>query len=335
MFIDNMEFERDINHCEVSKHVKQVTIKSIVPIPDRDYLESLYFNEIGWRIIEKRGLHKKGEAVTFIPVESVLPLNLSEELNITKYLSKGKVRPAKFGSHLSEGLIVDNNIIEPYLNYIYKWEDTPSTNMDGTSLETTYTNPIFHNFHDIPNIMNCPDLFKVGERIYYSEKIHGSNGKAALLENPITHKYDSYVGNHRRIFKKSDNIYWNAYKKYLMDKLPHDIVFFFEVFEKGIQDLHYDRLLDLRIFAATRRGYYIKIPILKVICDYNQLPLVNFTFTKFKSIDELRNIADKPSEYTTNHMREGIVIVSAQDPHRMAKLINLQYLSRHKQKERH
>lgn len=67
----------------------------------------------------------------------------------------------------------------------------------------------------------------------------------------------------------------------------------------------------------------------------NQLPLVNFTFTKFKSIDELRNIADKPSEYTTNHMREGIVIVSAQDPHRMAKLINLQYLSRHKQKERH
>jgi len=189
----------------------------------------------------------------------------------------------------------------------------------------------------MPNILNEPYLFHPGEKVFYSEKIHGSSFRCAKLKGIKSGKYISYAGSHNRVLEESENnLYWSIYKKKLEDKIPEDIVFFGEIFGKGIQDLHYDSdTPDVLIFAATLKGYYMGPTALQICCEKHDIPHIKFHMTKFVSVERLRTIADTPSEYTKNHIREGIVIVSADRPDKMAKCKGDQYVLRSKQTERH
>lgn len=688
---DGMIYLRDVDHCEVSPYIKMVTIKRIVPALNSDNLDHISFEEIGWETISQKGLHYVGEKVLFIPAESVLPFELSEKIEVTKYLSSGRVKVARFRDNRSEGIIVDPETVEPYLNYIMKWEDKPTACMNGESIKAYRINPYFHKFHNMPNILNEPYTFRPGEKIYYSEKIHGclanksiitmadgskkyitkvkpgeyvtgfkdgricdskvlktfdngrgdkwlrisgkrkcsgkganifsvcctpnhrfwnpilndyisadmlkrgdmvtllrttlgltpiqeqillgkllgdgylqnskwsasiewshkkqhedyidwtlnllgdissdhkgyfisgfgtemcrtrtlslpcikeyfqnfyrrdrkvipeevidkltpislaflymdqgslthdenqadrasfaicnfnkddceifiralakfnikgvyyttgnnhsririnsddaerlfliiypyipmcmqyklperfrcpnpfipvkesiyrhrlinikienieedrkiksrkydletethnfftndilvhnSNMRCGKFEDPETGEYTEYVGSHHMVLEESDrNIYWKMYREKL-EAIPEDIEFFAEVYGIGIQDLNYGlKDVDVKIFAATRKGYYMTPNTLDILCKQYNLPVVDFKFTKFKSVDQIRKLANEPSEYTEKHMREGIVVVSADRAERMAKCKSDAYEDRRNKKERH
>lgn len=68
-------------------------------------------------------------------------------------------------------------------------------------------------------------------------------------------------------------------------------------------------------------------PELRSICGAYQLPVVSHHRVTFKSIEQMRELADSPSEVTKSHMREGVVIVSAERPDAMAKVIGFEYLT--------
>ena len=86
-------------------------------------------------------------------------------------------------------------------------------------------------------------------------------------------------------------------------------------------------------------GRYIQIEIVKSLCNYFNIPSVCFDLTKFDSIEQLRELANQPSEvaipYVENHIREGIVVVAGDDPAKMAKCFSFDYLARKNKKERH
>lgn len=330
-------YQRDVDHCDVSPYIKLVTIKEVVPAINSDFLESISFEEIGWQTISQKGLHKAGEKVLFIPAESVLPFELGEKLEVTKYLSSGRVRVAKLRGNRSEGIIVDTEIVEPYIKHIMKWEDKPSVHMGGDGVKAYRVHPYFHKFYHMPNILNEPYTFRPDEKIYYSEKIHGSNMRCGEFQDPETNEYVEYVGSHNMVLKESDkNIYWRMFKKELSGKIPLDIEFFAEVYGPGIQDLSYGlKNVDIKVFAATSKGYYMNPNTLDILCKRHGLPVVDFKLTKFKSVDQLRRLANEPSELTNKHMREGIVIVSADRAERMAKCKSDAYEDRRNKKERH
>lgn len=330
-------YQRDVDHCDVSPYIKLVTIKDVVPAMNSDFLESISFEEIGWETISQKGLHKPGEKVLFIPAESVIPFELGEKLEVTKYLSSGRVRVAKLRGNRSEGIIVDPEIVDPYIPFIMKWEDKPTVSMGGDGIKAYRVNPYFHKFHSMPNLLNEPFTFRPDEKVYYSEKIHGSNMRCGIFKDPETDEYVEYVGSHNMVLKESEkNVYWRMYRKKLAEKIPKDIEFFVEVYGPGVQDLSYGlKNVDIRIFAATSRGYYMTPNTLNILCEQHGLPVVKFKLTKFRSVDQLRKLANEPSEYTTKHMREGIVIVSADRAERMAKLKSDAYEDRRNKKERH
>jgi len=334
---DGVVYLRDVDHCEVSPYIKMVTIKEVVPALNSDFLESISFEEIGWQTISQKGLRKKGDRVLFIPAESVIPFELGEKMDITKYLASGRVKVTKLRGNRSEGIIVEPEVVEPYINHIMKWEDKPSTCMSGEGVEAYRVHPYFHKFYHMPNILNEPYTFRPDEKIYYSEKIHGSNMRCGIFKDPETEEYVDYVGSHNIVLKESEkNIYWRMYRKELADKIPRDIEFFAEVYGPGVQDLRYGlKEVDIKIFAATSKGYYTNPNTLKIMCNKHDLPVVDFKLTKFKSVDQLRRIANEPSELTDKHMREGIVIVSADRPERMAKCKSDAYEDRRNKKERH
>lgn len=330
-------YERGIDHCQPMLYVKEVTISTIEPAVNSDFLDKITFVEIGWNAISKRGLHKPGQRVMFIPPESVLPYELGEALEITKYLSKGRVRVTKLRGNRSEGLIVNSEKIEPYIPYIMKWEDLPSVQMQGEMISPSEISIDFCKFYQMPNILNEPNIFECGEKIIYSEKIHGTNTRCGCLINPVTEEYQIYIGSHDIVLKESEkNIYWRVVKEKLADRLPRDITMFGEIFGRGIQHLHYDKSLpDILLFAASRRGDYMPNSAFLRMCEQYNLPHVKFHTTRFESIEQMRELADGPSELTSSHMREGIVVTSAFYPERMAKCLGFNYLTSKKKTERH
>lgn len=327
-------YQRDIDHCERTTYARHVTIKTVENAQNSDNLDVVTFNELGWNAIVRRDQFKINDIVFFIPAESVLPFELSELLGVTNYLSKGKVRVTKLRGNRSEGLVVDFLIVEEYIPYIMKWEDLPSIEMRGDALPRTEVNPRFEKFYKMENILNEPNTFKIGEPLVYSEKIHGTSVKFGYFANPITDEYQLYVGSNNIVLKEGTTIYWRTVKK-LIEKLPNAIpqeyVFYGEIYGRGIQDLHYGVTEpNIVVFAIkdTMKDVYVDNDTFIKICEEYKIPYVKRYHTVFDSIDTLRDFADVPSEYTDNHVREGIVIVSKENPNRMVKCISFKYLTR-------
>jgi RNA ligase (TIGR02306 family) len=332
----NITYQRDVSHCEVTTYVQEVTISDILPANNSDNLELLRFKEIAWDVVVRKDMYKVGDTAMFIPPDSVIPFELSELANVTTYLSKGRVRVAVLRGNRSCGLLLQKNIVESFLPYIMKWEDPPTVAMQGDALARSEINPMFNKFYEMPNILNKPYTFRVGERIVIKEKIHGTNQRFAILEHPVTGEMTSYVGSHNVVLKENkNNLYWKMFRG-IKDDIPSGYVFFGEVFGPGVQHLSYGRKkTEILLFASMKNGVYLGYDEFVKLCKDNKLPYIKGHVMKFESVEALKKLADSPSEYTNAHEREGIVIVSLKRPNVMAKCIGFEYLNRKNRKERH
>ena len=330
----NITYARDqYDHCEISDQIREVTISTVEPAQNSDNLDNIRFEEVGWNIVSQKGLHHLGKKVVFIPPESLVPLEFSDLIGVTSYLSKGRVKVVRLRGNRSEGLIVNKDLVEPYIQYILKWVDLPSGSMGGDALALSEVNINFTKFYKMPNILNEPFTFTSGETLTYSEKIHGTNFRIAKLLHPETGIITLYVGSHNIALKDTgSNVYWRA-AKLIADRLPENILFFGEIYGKGIQHLSYDVNFDVKLFAAKINDEYVTPVCLTRICKQNDLPCVAFKRLIFEDIEQLRIIADSSSEYTINNIREGAVFVS--DSGRMAKCIGFEYLNSKNRIERH
>ena len=327
---------KNLDHCEVSRYVKDVTIRYVKDAENSDRLEKVYLMEVGWQCVSQKGMYKTGDKTMLIPPDSVLPFELGENLGITNYLGKGRVRVSKFRGNRSEGLLIDRKEIEDYLPYILKWEDLPTINMAGEMESAVKIPPQFSKYLHMENYLNVPYTFDVGEEIYYSEKIHGSSTRSAAMPDPETSLYKYYVGSHNVVLRETKgNLYWQAFNKYIRDKMPTDVLLFGEVFGPGIQHLAYGKSgFDILLFAAMKEYEYLTVPEFIEMCDYNGLPRVAFHKTIFESEEQLRTLADSPSEVTDKHIREGIVVTSASRPESIVKVISFNYLTSKKIKKK-
>jgi RNA ligase (TIGR02306 family) len=329
-------YERDVEHCPVSPYVREVTITSVEPAQNSDNLDCIKFAEMGWQCVSQRGLRQVGQKVMFIPAESVLPFALGEELGITNYLSKGRVKVTKLRGNRSEGVIVEKSLIKDYIPFIMKWEDPPTRAMMGEFMSPSEISPYMHTFYKAPNILNEPFTFDVGEELLYSEKIHGTNWRVGKLPHPATEEMQLYVGGHETVFKDTvDNVYLRASRE-VKDRLPEGILFFGEIFGKGIQDskMTYGVIFGFRFFAASVKGMYLSHTELAILCKDHSLPCVEFKEFIFTDLEAVRELSEGKSTYA-EHIKEGVFLVSVKYPEKMAKCISSSYLDKQNRKERH
>jgi RNA ligase (TIGR02306 family) len=329
-------YQRDVEHCSVSPYVREVTITSVEPAHNSDNLDCIKFAEMGWQCVSQRGLRQVGQKVMFIPAESVLPFALGEELEITNYLSRGRVKVAKLRGNRSEGIIVERELIEDYIPFIMKWEDPPTRSMMGEFLSPSEISPYMHKFYKAPNILDEPFTFAVGEELLYSEKIHGTNWRIGKLPHPVTEEMQLYVGGHETVFKDTvENVYLNASRK-IANKLPEGVLFFGEIFGKGIQGskMTYGVTFGFRFFAASAKGVYMSHTELAALCKQYNLPCVEFKRIVFTDLEAVRALSEGRSSYA-EHIKEGVFLVSVKYPEKMAKCLNGAYLEMQNRKERH
>jgi RNA ligase (TIGR02306 family) len=333
----DVTYQRDVGHCSKSNYVKEYTVGEILPAENSDSLDMVKFVEIDYQTIVKRGTVNIGDKLFFIPPESVLPFELSEELGITKYLSNGRVRITTLRGNKSEGIVADINRVTPYVDYIMQWEDPPSIAMCGTMMPNAETPLRFEEFYKMPNLRFEPHIFEIGESIVYSEKIHGTNCRFGNFENPKTGEPQLYVGSHATVLKKDlDNLYWRVVDSLnVEDRLPMNVIFYGEIYGMGIQDIDYGRKdQGLRVFAAFHRSQYVSYKVLTQMAITYDLEPVKFHREMFNGIEQLKENAEEKSEYYDGK-REGIVVTSVDNPNKMAKLLSETYMKRKNKLERH
>lgn len=256
----------------------------------------------GWRVCAGRDAERDrnqfeaGDKCIYIPPDAVLPPELSERLNVTKYLGSlaknadgvrppgGRVRVARLRGEPSYGLImpleeaqleVGTDVAERY--GITKWEP-PAEQIDG---ESERRHPAFHGYTDIENYRNFPDLLHEGEEVVFTEKIHGKCTRLGLIytgEGDGEEAWTFMAGSHNLRRKEYDakgrrSQFWDCFSEPVRELLRHvrasfegarGIVLFGELYGAGVQDMWYgleNGRFSFQAFDLAVNGHYVDFDV--------------------------------------------------------------------------
>jgi RNA ligase (TIGR02306 family) len=351
--------------------VKICKVENVTKHPNADRLSIATVG--GWNCIVGLDQYKTGDKVVFIPPDCVIPNNLIEKYNLEYLKHNGRTGTVKLRGYISQGLILDVpegswKVGDDVANAmgITKYEQPePKFSIGGARQSTKRKlNPLFDKYTDIENINNFNDVFKDGDLVVVTEKIHGCNGRWSLLPIAYSNKLPliekiKFVWNKYILKKKfefvygshnvqltsdsrtknfyGDDVWGKIAKKYdLANKISENTIVYGEVYGEGIQDLTYGlKGIDFAIFDIKRDGIYLNWEEVVNYCIQHGLPNVpmiscNVKFDKNK----LKDWTDGKSFVYKEQFREGCVIkpmIEENDPRigrKILKSVSTEYLTR-------
>jgi RNA ligase (TIGR02306 family) len=188
-------------------------IGEIRPIEGADNIELAMVG--GWQAITKKGEYEVGNKVVVATTDAVIPVQLSDLMEVTGYLRKGqRVRTVKLRGVYSECLLIpfkylapkslENNVNEGHdmmkMLGITKYE--PPVKMVEMSVGGRkvkyHQNPNFHVYYKFPNLKNVPDLFTEEDKVSITRKLHGTNARYGIVRKKklsILDRIKKFFGN--------------------------------------------------------------------------------------------------------------------------------------------
>jgi len=167
--------------------IERKSIDEVNPHPNADRLELAVLG--GWQTVVPKGVYTAGDVVVYIPPDSILPVELSDRLGVTGYLSKGRVKCARLRGEPSFGLVMQPTPDMPKGDLaqhlgITKYVPPPPSNSQpgGKSGRTASDHPKFPKYTDLENLRHYPDTFTDGELVAITEKIHGTNCRVGFVD---------------------------------------------------------------------------------------------------------------------------------------------------------
>lgn len=304
--------------------VEVCRIREVRPHPNADKLDVAVVK--GWQCVVPKGAYRDGDLVTYIPPDSVLPVALSDELGVTKYLSKGRVRCAKLRGEPSYGVVCAPRGPEGFdaadLLGITKYE--PPIRVSAGDAAPAH--PMFPAYTDIENLRNFTDILSPGEPVVYTEKIHGTNCRVGWVREDGG-ELVRMAGSKGMQRKESDaGTYWLPWRTdpvvSLMtaiagDPLVRQVVLFGEVYGK-VQSLRYGvpNGLAFRAFDLMVDGRYLDFGCFRGLCVAHGIEMVPVLAEEPFSMDRVRELSAGPSVVPgADHIREGVVVKPVRERH--------------------
>jgi RNA ligase (TIGR02306 family) len=256
--------------------VEVCKIGAIKDHPNADKLELAYIGgENGWQSCVQIGIHKVGDKVVYIPVDSILPMDVEkilfgEDSKIT--LKKSRVRSIKIRGAMSQGMMVslENLGIVPNTKVgtdvakklgIEKY--TPPVKGQPSQMQATkhrHKNPNFRKYTEINHFKYYSNALDDLD-IVVTEKIHGTNFRSGHVKfnayniwNKFLHtigksfnkwQYEFAYGSHNvQLTNKGKrnktfygkNVYYKIAEQYdLKNILKNGEVIYAEIYGSGIQ----------------------------------------------------------------------------------------------------
>ena len=307
--------------------VEVVKIDEIKVHPNADALELAIVK--GWQIVIRKGEFKAGDLAIYFPIDSILPVRLSDDIGVTKFLSKQRIKPIKLRGEPSYGLLWNKDKGEDYIwpmpfdkrNYgegadltegfgVTKWEPPPDLN-EGES-ERPHSN--FITYTDIQNMRNNLDIFTVDEDVRITEKVHGSNHRIGWVENTLM------VGSHTMRKRESEmSMWWEPIRKYpaiaeMLESISKDnnnanVIVYGELY--GKQDLKYglqNGVVDYRSYDISINGRYVDYMDFSVFTSKYKIPVVPILYRGPFSFDIVKSFEGKSKLEGAENLIEGCII---------------------------
>lgn len=308
----------------------------ILPHPNADLLSICKI--AGYLSVVGKGYLKTGDLVAYIPEQAVVPVELQRQLNVEGKLSgagKNRVKASRLRGVLSQGLVcpakphwkLGDDVTEEL--GITKYEPPIPESLRGDMFNAGLD---FAFKFDIENIKKFNDVFKEGEEVVMTEKIHGTNVRITVVPETITHPEcgrlwvaSKGLGALGLCFKDLDtspnNVYMNTAKKHFTPEviskinISEPVSFFGEIFGGGIQDLHYGSdKADFRVFdiyiGKPNDGFFVGFDEVKIMCDILGLQMVPVLYQGPFSKDVLAEHTNGKETLSgdAKHVREGVVV---------------------------
>jgi tRNA-binding EMAP/Myf-like protein len=190
-------------------------INEIKPIEGADNIEQVVVG--GWNCISQKNTYKINDFVIVATTDAVIPIELSDSLNVTNYLRKGqRVRTVKLRGVYSECLLIPMKFNKQPIgdNYsdgkdmmeimgITKYEPPIKQKQLASGKKIRYQyNPNFHVYYKFPNVKNVPGMFDENDMVEISRKIHGTNARYGIVKKKklsIIDKVKKFTWDHEKI----------------------------------------------------------------------------------------------------------------------------------------
>lgn len=362
--------------------VEIVKIDDVQKHPNADRLDLVVVK--GWNVVAGREdpgtepRYKKGDIVIYIPIDSVLDPKLETFLfppgsKIT--LEKSRVRTIKIRKAVSQGMVIDicPELIKMYpkLAKVREGEDVtailgivkyeppaPPVTMRGMAVSKKKSNPYFDKYTDLENFKNYPDLFKEGELVSITEKLHGTShrmGKLPTSASTLWKKFLKFLrllpefeyvyGSRSRQLQDvmnqkvyySKNVYCMIFNQY-KSKISNNEVVYGEIVGDGIQDgyMYGCKQGEWKFFAYDVKidGKWLDREEFVEYCKSRDIPMVPTLYEGPFSIEKSKSLAKGDSTIGGQKVREGVVIKPMKEENsyvvgrKVLKLINDDYLLR-------
>ena len=306
----------------------------IEPHPNADRLELAAIG--GYRCVVAKGQFADGELAAYVPEGAICPRWLIAHLDLVDKLAgsgRNRVKAVRLRGVLSEGLIyplkdgrirgklVSEGEDVTELLELEKYEPPIPVTMQG-DVEPAHGATLHY---DIEDIKKFPDALRPGERVVFTEKLHGT--WCCLGWHPdygpiVTSKGLSDKGLVLKLNPANrDNLYVSAWRdhevafKRARAKLAPEggpIYVLGEVFGRGVQDLHYgQRNPTFAAFDAylgtPRRGCYLS-PAAFASSIGKHFRLAPVVYKGPFGEEALKAHTEGPTALPGRHLREGVVV---------------------------
>jgi RNA ligase (TIGR02306 family) len=292
----------------MSSFKAEVVRVRLEPHPNADRLELAKVR--GWQCCVVKGQFQEGGLGIYIPVDAVLPDALIDSLGIRKNYHK-RLRTIKLRGMVSQGLLIPANPgavegqdVTEALG-LTKYDPPIPVHMAG---QVRPEHARFQKYTDIENWKNFPDLFPPGEEVVVTEKVHGTNFRAAMLDGEL------HVGSHRlSLVEDPANLYWRAAALLgLRERLAEGEQVFAEIYGHGVQDLGYGMKpgqISVIVFDVLRDNRYLDYEAFAVrLAEAGWRNLAAPVLHRGPWSPDLQKLASGQSVLCPNHIREGVVI---------------------------
>lgn len=285
--------------------------------PNADSLFVAAITGTAWRCCARKADFENSREGVYIPVDSLIPVNLADELKLPNSVDgrPHRVRTIRLRGLLSQGLLLPN-----------RWGFKPGDDVAGALGITKHVEPepvdedlrnfpeTFVTYTDIENVNNFPGVLQEGEQVVITEKIHGVNFRAAFIDGEF------WIGTKSAAWKPSASSKWHqvAAKYSLAEKLrgmPGTVVFG-ELYGTGVQALRYglDDCNDMRLFDAYRPDSYLDHADFGDLAAELGVPAVPMLYAGPYSDAVLAQYTSGPSVLGQGaHIREGVVVRPCQE----------------------
>lgn len=296
-------------------------IEDITPHSNADALELAQV--LGWQLVVKKGDYQVGDKVVYFPIDTVLPLELSERFGVTRFLSKQRIRCAKLRGEPSFGLAVPPDdpsweVGENVADYYGVSKYEPPLRPGPGDAERDH--PLFCEYTEIENLRNFPDVLEEGEMIVLTEKLHGTNGRIACIEGELMAGSKALRRKRPVDDRFAANIYWYPLSlepvRTLVEQLGQlhrQVILFGEVYGSKIQSFHYGlkNALGFRAFDLLLDGHYMDWNEFVALCEQYRVETVPVIATLPYDLAQVKRLSEGKTtlmDEGSAHIREGLVV---------------------------